>query len=298
MEIDGFLALIGLAIREVLLLLIWLRVLAAGGFLTLEPEFSNILPLKELLEDLRELELFEVEGRETIDLLVVLLLGELLRVTLELLLVEGLEVLTLELLLVEGLEVLTLELLLVEGLEVLTLELLLVEGLEVLTLALLRVEGLEVLTLALLLVEGLEELTLALLLVEGLEVLTLELLLVEGLEVLALELEGLEELEALDGAELFEEDRLLPLDLLDFFAITGPAGNIKAKVTDSRISPTFFECFRVYMACLLILARFFRFYVKSEFIFTCLHHYKAQNTYQKTPFQELFIVLLRPCSIH
>ncbi len=58
-ETDGFLALIGLPIREVLLWLIRLRVLAVGGFLTLEPEFSNILPLKELLEDLRELEAFE-----------------------------------------------------------------------------------------------------------------------------------------------------------------------------------------------------------------------------------------------
>ena len=214
--------------------------LAVDVFFTLEPEFANALPLKELLEDLRELGLLEVEGRETIDRLVVLLLDGLLRVTLELLLVEGFEVLTLELLLVEGLEVLTLELLLVEGLEVLTLELLLVGGLETLTLELLLVEGLEVLTLELLLVEGLE-------------VLTLELLLVEGLEVLVLELDDLE------GVELFDTDRLLPLDLLDFFAVTGPVSNIKAKVTVSRISLTFFECFRAYMVFLLYLACSFRF---------------------------------------
>ncbi len=209
-----------------------------GGFPALEREAAKLLALKELPEDLRELEVFE--GRETTDRLGVLLMGELLRVTLELLLVEGLELLTRELLLVEGLEELTLELLLVEGLEVLTLELLLVEGLEELT-------------LELLLVEGLEELTLELLLVEGLEVLTLELLLVEGLEVLALELEDLE------GVELFEADRLLPLDLLDFFAVTGPVSNIKAKVTVSRISLTLFECFRVNIACLLYLAYSFRF---------------------------------------
>ena len=187
-----------------------------GAFLALVPEFANILPLKELL-DLLALELFEVEGRETIDRLVVLLLDELLRVTLELLLVEGFEVLTLELLLVEGLEALTLELLLVEGLEALTLELLLVEGLEVLTLA---------------------------------------LLLVEGLEALVLELEDLEELEALEGAELFDTDRLLPLDLLLLervvLAITGTASKIKAKAIDNRIVLRFFDCFRVNMACLLI----------------------------------------------
>ena len=96
---------------------------------------------------------------------------------------------------------------------------------------------------------------------EGLEALTLELLLVEGLEALTLELEALAELEDLAGAELFDTDRLLPLDLLAFFAaVTGPASNIKAKGTVSRISPTFFECFRVNMACLLsLLARFSRF---------------------------------------
>jgi len=156
--------------------------------------------------------------------------------------------------------------------------------------------GLE-LTLELLLVEGLEVLTLELLLVEGLEAVTLELLLVEGLEVLALELEELE------GEELFEADRLLPLDLLPlelaFFAVTGSASNIKAKVTVSRISLTFFECFRVYMACLLsLLARFFPISVRPKSTFNCLHHYKTQNICQKTPLQELFIVLLCPCSIH
>jgi len=128
----------------------------------------------------------------------------------------------------------------------------------VLTLELLLIEGLEVLTLELLLVEGLGVLTLELLLVVGLEVLTLELLLVEGLEALVLELEDLE------GEELFDTDRLLPLDLLllelDFFAIRGPESNIKTKAMDSRIALRFFECFRVNMACLLtLLARFSRF---------------------------------------
>jgi len=234
-------------------------VLVVGAVLTLEPEFANILLLKEL-PDLLALELLEVEGRETIDRLVVLLLDGLLRVTLELLLVEGFEVLTLELLLVEGLEVLTLELLLVEGLEALTLELLLVEGLEVLTLELLLVEGLEALTLELLLVEGLEALTLELLLVEGLEALTLELLPVDGLEALTLELEDLEELEDRVGAELFEAEPLLPLDLLDFFAVTGSASKIKAKAIESKIALIFLDCFRINMACLLtLLARFSRF---------------------------------------
>jgi hypothetical protein len=221
-------------------------VLVVGDFPALEPEFANILPLKELLEDCRALE-------ETPDLGVVarlgaVPLGELLRVILELLLVEGLEVLTLALLVVEGLEVLTLALLLVEGLEVLTLALLLVEGLEVLTLALLLVEGLEELTLELLLVEGLEVLTLALLLVEGLEELTLALLLVEDLEELALELEDLE------GAELFATVRLLPLDLLLrlCFAKTNPESNIMAKTVGRKIDLRFFDCFRVNMACLLI----------------------------------------------
>lgn len=105
--------------------------LVVDGPLTLEPEFANILPLKELL-DLLELELFEVEGRETIDRLVVLVPDELLGITLELLLIEGLGALTLALLLVEGLEALTLELLLVEGPGALTLELVDLEELEAL----------------------------------------------------------------------------------------------------------------------------------------------------------------------
>jgi hypothetical protein len=207
-------------------------VLVIGASLTPEPEFANTLPLKELL-DLLALELFEVEGRETIDRL-----DELLRVTLELLPVEGLEELILELLLVEGLEELILALL-VEGLEELILALL-VEGLEVLILALL-VEDLEVLILELL--------------VEGLEELTLELLLLEGLEELTLELEDLEELEDLDGAELVEADRLAPLDLLllerDDLAITGPVNSIKAKAIENRIDLVLVDCFRVNMACLL-----------------------------------------------
>ncbi|MHC4241395.1 MAG: hypothetical protein ACYSU4_03255 [Planctomycetota bacterium] len=211
-----------------------------GGFPALEREDAKLLALKELPVDLRALE--EFEGRETIDLLDVLLPDELLRVTLELLLVEGLELLTRELLLVEGLEELTLELLLIEGLEELTLELLLVEGLE--------------------------ELTLELLLVEGLEELTLELLLLEDLEVLALELEDLEELDDLEGEELLEADRLLLLDLLDFFAATGPVSNIKAKVIDSKICPTFFECFRVYMIFLLYLAYSFRFILNPNLLLT------------------------------
>ena len=203
--------------------------LVVDAFLTLEPEFANILPLKELL-DLPVLELFEVEGRETIDRL-----DELLRVTLELLLVEGLEELILELLLVEDVEELILALL-VEGLGALTVELLLVEGLEVLTLELL--------------------------LLEGLEVLTLELVLVEGLEVLTLELEDLEEPEDLEGLDDLEEEELLeadllpPLDLLllerDDLAITEPVINIKAKTIENRIALRFFDCFRVNMACLLI----------------------------------------------
>jgi hypothetical protein len=135
-----------------------------------------------------------------------------------------------------------------EGLEELTLEL---EDLE-------ELEGLEELTLEL---EDLEEL-------EGLEELTLELLLLEDLEELALELEDLEELDDLEGEELLEADRLLPLDLLDFFAVTGPAINIKAKVIDSRISPTFFECFRVYMAFLLYLAYSFRFILNPNLLLT------------------------------
>ena len=211
--------------------------LVVGAFPTPEPEFANTLPLKEL-PDLLALELFEVEGRETIDRL-----DELLCVTLELLLVEGFE---LELLLVDSLEELILELLLIEGLEELILELL-VEGLEVLILELL-VEGLEVLILELL-VEGLEALILELLLVEGLEELTLELLLLEGLEELTLELEDL------DGAELLEADRPAPLDLLllerDDLAITWPVNSIKAKAIENRIDLIFIDCFRVNMACLL-----------------------------------------------
>ena len=88
--VDGPLALIELPMREVLLWLIWLRVLAVGGLPELEREAAKLLALKELPEDLRALE--EFEGRETVERL-----DELLRVTLELLLVEGLEVLTLEL---------------------------------------------------------------------------------------------------------------------------------------------------------------------------------------------------------
>ncbi len=57
---DDLLVLIGLAMLEVLLWLIWLRVLVVGDFLTLDPEFANILPLKEL-PDLLALELVEVE---------------------------------------------------------------------------------------------------------------------------------------------------------------------------------------------------------------------------------------------
>ena len=195
---------------------------------------------------------------------------ELLRVTLELLLVEGLDVLTLELLLVEGLEELTLELLLVEGREELTLELLLVEGLGALTLALLLVEGLGALTLALLLVEGLDALTLA-------------LLLVEDLEALVLELDDPEELEDREGAELLETDLPPPLDLAAFFAAAGSASNINVRAIDSKIALRFLVCFRVNMARLLsLLVRFSEIYVISESNFICLHHQKNPKTCQKT----------------
>ena len=93
--VDDPLALIVLPMREVLLRLIWLRELVVGDFTALEREDAKLLALKELPEDLRALE--EFEGRDTLDRLDVLLPEELLRVTLELLLVEGLEVLTLEL---------------------------------------------------------------------------------------------------------------------------------------------------------------------------------------------------------
>ena len=187
--------------------------LVVGAFPTPEPEFANTLPLKEL-PDLLALELFEVEGRETIDRL-----DELLCVTLELLLVEGFE---LELLLVDSLEELILELLLIEGLEELILELL---------------------------VEGLEALILELLLVEGLEELTLELLLLEGLEELTLELEDLDGAELLEADRPAPLDLLL-LER-DDLAITWPVNSIKAKAIENRIDLIFIDCFRVNMACLL-----------------------------------------------
>ncbi len=48
METDGLLVPIGLAILEVLLRLIWLRVLVVGDFPALEREDAKILALKEL----------------------------------------------------------------------------------------------------------------------------------------------------------------------------------------------------------------------------------------------------------
>jgi hypothetical protein len=269
-ETDDSLVLIGLPMREVLLSLIWLRVLVVGDFPALEPEFANILPLKELLEDCRALEEIPDFG---VARLGAVPLGVLLRVTLELLLVEGLEVLTLALLAVEGLEVLTLALLVVEGLEVLTLALLVVEGLEVLTLALLVVEGLEVLILALLVVEGLEVLTLD-----------------RGADVDRLRL-ALEDCEALGAGELFATVRLLPLDLLLrlCFAKTGPESNITAETIDTKTALRFFECFRVTMAYLLIFQLFFPIHMKPKSIFNRLHHYKITNKYQKTLFQEPFM---------
>ena len=234
-ETDGFLALMGLAIREVLLRLMLLRVLVVGGFPTLELGAADFLLPKELPEGLRTLEAFP--GRETIVRLGVVLVGGLLRVTLLGWLTLGLEVI-LELLLVKGLEVLTLELLLVEGLEALTLELLLVEGLELLTL-------------------------------------------VRGADVVRV-VPALEDRGALGAAELFATVRLFwlpPLDLLPlvwaFFAVTGPASNIKAKVTVSRINLTFFECFRVNMAILLIKLIFFLFIYKSTF--DCQRHIKSKK---------------------
>jgi hypothetical protein len=181
-------------------------------------------------------------------------LDELLRVTLEL----------------EDLEEL-------EGLELLTLEL---EDLE-------ELEGLELLTLEL---EDLEEL-------EGLELLTLELEdreELEGLETLARELEDLEELEALEGAELLETDRLLPLALLDLFAVTGPASNIKAKVTDSRISLTFFVYFRVFMAFLLYLAFSFRFILNPNLLLTVCIIIKLKIYVKKRHFRSFLLCCYAP----
>ena len=194
--------------------------LVVDDFVTLEPEFANILPLKEPLDGL---EPEELEGRETIDELVVPLPGELLRVTLPDWLMLGLET-TLELLLIAGLEALTGELLLVEGLEALTGELLLAEGIGALT---------------------------------------LEPLLVEGLEALTLEPVDGDGLEALAGAELLETDwlppDLLPLER-DALAITGTESNNKAKAIDPRraggIAFRFFDCLRVIIAFLLIFSSF------------------------------------------
>ena len=116
METDGFLTLMELPIREVLLVLLRMLVLGATGFLL----------LKELLEGLRALEV--ILGRRVAGRLGVDLLGGLLRVTLLGRRVLGLTIVLLGLLRIEGFETLGRAGGLLERAGALTLELLLLTG--------------------------------------------------------------------------------------------------------------------------------------------------------------------------